>query len=73
MSDRLPGMPQPDPKSSITRERIRQAVIAVHKACVPMLEVIDSNATIRMSFRIAGDTLTIQLQPGKPNDEGKNP
>ncbi len=52
------------------REQLTTAVVALHRALLPLLEMLDSKSTVTMRFKVAGDLLAIQLKPGPPNDGG---
>lgn len=52
------------------REQLTTAVVALHRALNPLLEMLDSKSSVSMKFKVAGDVLTIQLKPGPPNDGG---
>jgi hypothetical protein len=51
------------------RAHITAAVVELHRAVSPLLEVLDSKASITMKFKVAGDDVTVSVKPGPPNDE----
>jgi hypothetical protein len=51
------------------RAHITAAVVELHRAMSPLLEVLDSKAAISMKFKVAGDGITVSIKPGPPNDE----
>jgi uncharacterized protein (DUF362 family) len=65
---RLPGHKSRTPEQIERRAHIGAAVVELHRAISPLLEVLDSKATITMHFKVAGDEVTVSIKPGKPND-----
>ena len=65
---KLPGMPARSPETIERRERIAAAIASLHRELNAITEALESNATITMRFKVAGDDLSVTLKPGKPND-----
>ena len=65
----LPGHRRRTPEQIERRARMTAAVVELHRAVMPVLEALDSQASIKMKFHVAGDELTVHLKPGKANDE----
>jgi hypothetical protein len=65
----FPGFPEKPAAAIEQRAKIGRAVIEVHSAMRPILDILDSQATISMAFKVAGDTVKVSITPGKPNDE----
>jgi hypothetical protein len=65
---KLPGMPGRSKISLERRERLIAAIVEVHRALVPMLEVLNSDSSLTMRFKVAGDALTVSIKPGKSAD-----
>lgn len=65
----FPGFPSKPTEAIIIRDRIRVAIIELHTAMRPMLEVLGSSDKLTMNFTVAGDKMQVSLAPGKPNDE----
>jgi hypothetical protein len=70
MSDqqKFPGTPHRSNETIQRRAHITAAVVELHRAMEPLLEVLDSKASISMKFKVAGDDVTISIKPGPPND-----
>ena len=66
---KLPGFPKRSEETLTRREAITTAVCALHRAMLPVLEVMDHKASISMKFKVAGDDVVVSIKPGKPNDE----
>lgn len=66
---KLPGMKGRTAEQIERRARITAAVVELHRAVTPLLEVLDSKASITMKFKVAGDDVTVSIKPGTPNDE----
>jgi hypothetical protein len=66
----LPGMPTRSETVLTQREQLTTAVVALHRALEPLTEMLDSKASVSMRFKVAGDTIVVQLKPGPPNDGG---
>ncbi len=66
---RLPGMRSRTEEQLQRRAHITAAVVELHRAVTPLLEVLDSKASITMKFKVAGDDVTVSVKPGPPNDE----
>jgi hypothetical protein len=66
----LPGMPTRSEAILTQREQLTSAIVALHRALTPLLEMLDSKSSVSMKFKVGGDSLTIQLKPGPPNDGG---
>jgi len=71
----LPGFPAKSPEAIEQRALIGRAIVELHRAMRPILEILDSQAVITMTFKVAGDTVKATLTPGKANDEAtrRNP
>ena len=69
-TETLPGMPARSAAVQTQREQLTTAVVALHRALEPLTEMLDSKASVSMRFKVAGDTITVQLKPGPPNDGG---
>ena len=65
---RIAGTPSRTQEQIERRARISAAVVALHAAIAPLLEVLDSRASITMHFKVAGDDVAVSVKPGKPND-----
>ncbi len=66
---RLPGMRGRTEEQLQRRAHITAAVVELHRAVSPLLDVQDSKASITMKFKVAGDDVTVSVKPGPPNDE----
>jgi hypothetical protein len=66
----LPGFPTRTEAVLTARENLTTAVVALHRALAPLVEMLDSKSSVSMKFKVSGDTLTINLRPGPPNDGG---
>jgi hypothetical protein len=66
----LPGMPTRTEAVLTARENLTTAVVGLHRALAPLVEMLDSKSSVSMKFKVSGDTLTINLRPGPPNDGG---
>ena len=66
------GFAKRNPKAVEQREQITQAVVQLHTAMRPILDVLDSKAAVSMSFNVAGDKVKVTVTPGEPNDEAKS-
>lgn len=62
-------MPGKSEETLQRRAHITAAVVELHRAMTPILEVLDSKATVSMKFKVAGDDVTVTIKPGPPNDE----
>jgi hypothetical protein len=65
---KLPGMPGRSEQILTQREKLTTAVVALHRALEPLCEMLDSKCSVSMKFKVGGDTVTVQLRPGPPND-----
>jgi hypothetical protein len=65
----LPGFPKKSADAIERRARIGAAVVNLHREIAPLLEVLDSKASIAMTFKVGGDTMKVSVVPGKPNDD----
>ena len=70
MNTTLPGMPQRSNEALSQREAITTAVVQLHHAMQSLVEMLDSNASVSMKFKVRGDMLTVCIKPGKSNDGG---
>ncbi len=68
-TETLPGFPRKPSEAIAMRDRIRVAVIELHRAMQPLLEILGSSDALAMTFTVAGDKLKVSLTPGKANDE----
>jgi hypothetical protein len=65
---RIPGMKGPSEETLNRRAHITAAIVELHRSIEPLLEVLDSKATITLRFRVGGDDVAVTVKPGKPND-----
>ncbi len=63
------GFPAKPPAAIEHRAQIGAAAVQLHRAMRPILEILDSQAVISMTFKVAGDTVKVSITPGKSNDE----
>jgi len=70
--EHLPGHPRKPTEAIARRAHITAAVVELHRAMTPLLEVLDSKASISMRFKVAGDDVTVSIKPGPPNDEERS-
>ena len=69
----LPGHRRRTPEQIERRARMTAAVVEFHRAVMPVLVALDSQASCKMKFLVDGDEVTVGIKPGKSNDEAREP
>jgi hypothetical protein len=64
----LPGFPTRTEAVLTARENLTTAIVQLHRALLPLAEMLDSKCSVSMKFKVGGDIITVQLRPGPPND-----